>query len=510
MSDYTTDYVSAFPSGFMDENIQAERRDDTPATVAGARDYNRHDVEILRIQEVLGLEPAAQSGVPNPTGAIYTVLYQNYQHIQNIINGSGVAFSGAANQIPFHNDPSDPNYQFMQWFLEWMGIWPWLSVGGTETPSITEVVKALWQNKYELEVIFDPKFLWPAEGDGINNYVTKLMTTDVPVNAGFSVMVPKKPIGAFCDLDYRPFPIYEIYDVTAGGYLQGQTVLPSGNQIRFYTDVTLVPHSGANYEVSLFGNSPYETIVGGGPILEDTDPLAKPTLPPITGPTQPTMPPPHDGIIPGFPGPIDTGLPPWADPIPGNWEPVPEGPVDTPIEVGTIIVAPPLKAIHDQQGNIQISSIEMQAITPVPWSGFGGAPGSWAQLLPELAWGVALQADAAKFSLIGQPKTWINFYATIGVSALEPPGPYVFNNPAFYVYKYEYSGLALPHPIPIVFPIDAVLWPCDAGQYITVLLGQIYCEEKTLIEAHLLDDPPVAAPPFIVTGFSAECVGYKG
>jgi hypothetical protein len=504
--EYTTDYVSAFPSGFMDPTIQAERRESSAATVAGARNFNKHDVEILRIQEVLGLEPAAQSGAPNPTGSIYTVLYQNYQHIVNIINGSGFA----GNTIEFHDNPADPNYQFIQWFLEWMGIWDWLSVSGTETPSITEVVKALWQNKYEIEVIFDPKFVWPAEGDGINGYVEKTMTDDVEIHAGFTGMVPRKPIGAFCDLDHRPFPIYEVEDVTAGGWLQGRTVLPSGNVIRFHTDVGLIPHSGQNYEVSFFGNSPHEVVVGEGPILRESDPLAVPQIPAV--PTQPTMPPPHGGSggKTGFPGPIDGGLPPWDDPTPGDWEPIPDGPVDVPIELSSIIIAPPLKGIHDGQGNIQISSLEMQAITPVPWSGFGAAPGSWAQLTPELAWGVALQADAAKFSLIGPARTWINFYATIGVAGTQPPGPYLFNNPAAFIYLYEYSGIALPQPPPITFPIDPVQWPCDAGEYITVLLGQVYCEVKSLIEGHLVDDPPGSAPPFIVTGFSTELVGYKG
>jgi len=512
-TEYTTDYVSPFPSGFMNENIQAERRSDSPATVAAARDYNRHDVEILRIQEVIGLEPAAQSGVPNPTGDIYSVLYQNYQDIYNIIHGSGVAFSGAANQIPFHNNPSDPNYQFMQWFLEWMGIWDWLSVSGT--PSIEEVVKALWQNKYEVEVMFDPKFLWPAEGDGINSYVTKTLQEPLSFFAGFSGSIPVKPIGAFCDLDYRPYPIYQVQDGGSYEYYEGYVTLPSGTALRFWTDAAagLIPHASTNYEVSLFGNYPHEFAIGGGPVLLEGDPLA---TPPPGSPPEPTAPTGHGvpsggtGILgPGYPGPIDvSGGIPWAEDDPYGWEPLPEGPVDTPIEIGNIIIAPPLKGIHDNQGNIQISSIDMQSLPPVPQSGIW-APGAWVQLDP-IIWGVSTQVDGAKFSLIGPAKTWVNFYMTVGIPATEPPGVYIFNNPNTFVYKFAYTGVPTPIPSVITFALDPLAWPLDAGLYLTIPIAQVYCEEKMLLEGHFIDDPPGSSIPAVIIGFSAELVGYKG
>lgn len=512
MTEYTTDYTSQFPSGFMAPNIQAERRDDSPATVAGARDFNRHDVEILRIQEVIGNIPAAQSGAPNPTGDMLTILYNNYQNIQNIFGGSGLA----GNKIEFHDTPSDTNYQFVQWFAEWMGIWSDLSSGGT--PSVTEIMKMILQNKYDVEVLFDPKFLYPAErwwvgkSDPDEYFFQYYPDGTEYIYCGFTGSVPKKPIGGGCNLNNRPWPVYEVYDVDDGGWLQGYQTLPSGHQLWFFAFPAYGDNSTGvglskideDHLLGLFGNSPYELAGGGSTalVLTSGSPIA--TFP--TGnPPQPAPPPPH-GIPSGYPGPIDD-LPPWVDPDAGLWEPIPDSDTGAPVEISNLIVPTPLKAIHDGKGTVQLSSIEMQAVPPMPYSGFA-TPNVWKQVGSELLWGIDLQVDFAKMCLVGPPECWLNIYATIACHAAAG-GPYSFNNVGFVAYKMDYAptpGTTSSKRIDFGGFLGVSLLP---GQYITVPVAQMYLDNKALIEGHLFDDPPVSAPPFAVIGFSAELGGYK-
>lgn len=285
----TTDYQSPFPSGLYEPNIQAERRASTPTTVAGAVDHNRHDVELRRIEEIMGAIPMPGSGDPAvPGSTFFQQIYENYVNIYNVLH-SGLL---AANKIPI-SDQDDANYDFVKWFLQWMLLWDKLSSSGTEVPTTLEVIKALWQNKYDVEILFDPVFIGPADADGVVNYVTRTMGENKAVWAGAAGM--SGYIGGFCNLDTRPYPVSVIKKDGDGSTIRGYQTLQSGTKYRFVTDSGLIPAVASDYKVGLFRIAPttyFSQPSGNQP----------PTgWPPPTGWTPPTgmQPPPNGGGVPG-------------------------------------------------------------------------------------------------------------------------------------------------------------------------------------------------------------------
>jgi hypothetical protein len=402
---YSTDYQSPYPSGFMTPNIQAERRTDSPATVASARAYNRHDVEILRMQEVLGQMPTAPSGVPNPSGSVFSILYNIYHSGSP---GSGIP---AGNLVPFHDTPADPNYQFVEWLLDWMGIWGDLSATGT--PSITEVVKALWNNKYDLEVLFDPKFLYPAErwwvGDiDPNQQYFKYVTTGTegPINFGGLYDDPKKPIGGGCNLSYRPWPVYDVYCETCAAFLEGIVNHPAGHTLRFYVyptqgDSTLGVGNAKldeDHLVGLFGNSPFQYYSQPSGYIPNVATIYQPVTPTPTG------------IIPPPPP-----WPPWTGiPMPDGYPYPPYGAV---VEASKIIIDPSLDAFVDGAGRLGLAAINMQTTKPVAAD---GNPAAIAMIPGSGIYAVNLSISAAQVCIPLIPG-WNFIFAAVTPGALGGP-----------------------------------------------------------------------------------------
>ena len=364
----TTTYDSSFPTGLVQPNIKEERHGDDTELIAAARDYNIHDVEILRIQEVIGLTTGVPAGsimerldvledtsglAPHAyVGSAHTGLgdnipvtpgvgghttvathmsdsaihqsgalthpYVGAQHTGvgdaipiNADIGGNTTVSGHVNdaalhgggslfgdKIPFHSDQTDPNYQFAQWFLEWMGIWDALSGGGAHTPSLIELIKALWQNKYELEILFDPIFLYSASVAPGSQF---MHTLNADINFWSGLPPYTDWIGAACDLNTRPYPINKA--AVSGLILEGSVTIPSGTTVGFYTDPTLNPDPSGAYEVSLFRRNPFASYMQPSGVAPGTGlPMPSSWTPP-SGQQPPPVP-------PGVPGlPIDDSTP---------------------------------------------------------------------------------------------------------------------------------------------------------------------------------------------------------
>jgi len=87
MAAYTTSYVSAFPDALMDVAVQAERRPDTPPTIASARKFNKHEAEIRRVEEVIGIGDLSNPGAIGIAGT----LLEKVTHLEAGLGGAGAA-----------------------------------------------------------------------------------------------------------------------------------------------------------------------------------------------------------------------------------------------------------------------------------------------------------------------------------------------------------------------------------------------------------------------------------
>lgn len=87
MAGYTTTYVSAFPDALMDVGVQAERRPDTPPTIASARKFNKHEAELRRVEEVIGVGDLSIAGAIGVAGT----LMEKVTHLEAGLGGAGAA-----------------------------------------------------------------------------------------------------------------------------------------------------------------------------------------------------------------------------------------------------------------------------------------------------------------------------------------------------------------------------------------------------------------------------------
>jgi len=510
-----TTYESPFPSGYMTQNIQAERRESSPETVAGARDYNRHDVEILRLQEVLGMRPA-NTGQAYPTGAagvdITTIVYNNYEDVQNIFTSGALS----ANKLPFHDDQADGNYQFVQWFLQWMGIWDNLVAedAAIGAPSITNVMKAVIQNKYDLEVLFEPEFMTFADRynmAGVGNYFEYTADGTESFFAGYLNANPKKPIGGACNLNIRPYPVYDAYCVTCSGFVQGRATLTSGHVIRFTDFATggAPPASGnlqdSDHKIGLFGNSPYEFVAQPSGYVMDSSGL----WPYYTGvPPEPLPPPPHGGPgpIPGPPGGGGTAYPgPPADPIididtsgyvpPADWD----QPGDNePVEADTIQYREPWQVIHDDNGNVAVGDPEIMSHTPTPYSDTT----KWTQVTGLTMYGVNLADDAGVVTIPMYKGCWILATAVLAVGT---DGPQSTDDLKTY-YRKLTANEGVEQSVPAEKTWGMVNETIAASKIKTVPIGYFQCEDAGTIYM-IVSDEGVSAGNVFLLSVQTQIVG---
>lgn len=457
---YTTDYESIFPSGFMTPNIQAERRQDSPATVAAARSYNRHDVEILRIQETIGVTPTP-SGQPNPNGDILSILYQNYQDITNIIShGSGLA----ANKIAFHDDSTNTNYQFIEWLLDWMGIWDDLSAGGT--PSITEITKALWNNKYDLEVLLEPKFMYPAERwwNGLNpdEFFFKYTAdgTEGYVNCGHLSISPKKPIGGGCNLNNRPWPVYDVYCETCGQFYEGHIPFTSGHVLRFYTNPTNGV-SGLGPDAAMIDTSHLVGLFGNSPVAYASQPSGY-------------VPAPVTSLFPPPPTPTLDPPPPWP-PWPTGGVPVPTGdpvpPTDNPVEVDKWLIDPGFDAYVNHEGVMGIAPVNMFTGRPVAYD---GDPLALTQITGSWMYGVDISAGVAQIAIPLVPG-WNFIFAVMTIGA--NLGPFTSSDWHCYISPMPFGDFQTAQVWPPTehdFAVPTVT--LNTGEYKVIPIGYTFAE----------------------------------
>lgn len=402
----TTTYESDFPTGLMQPNIKEERHGDDVELIAAANDYNRHDVEILRIQEVIGLQTSVPAGsimerlevledtsglAPHDyVGSAHTGLgdnipvtpgvgghstvaahmsdsaihqsgalthpYVGSEHtgvgdgipitpdidgnttISGHVNDAALHIGGSlfGDKIPFHSDAADPNYKFAQWFLEWMGIWDALSGGGAHTPSLIELIKALWQNKYELEIMFDPLFLYPGTYTPVGGYFGYTSDREITFWAGLPPYTDW--IGAACNLNVRPYPINTVY---AGGIQQeGLVTIASGIPLEFFTDPALSPDPSGAYEISLFRRNPFVSYMQPSGVAPGTGVVMPGSWTPPSG----QQPPPVVGSgIPGVPG----------------------APIDDLAPLGSLVIGPDFLPIPTDGGGLELYGGPVKASYPL-------------------------------------------------------------------------------------------------------------------------------------------------
>lgn len=566
----TTTYESPYPTGFMTPNIKAERRQGSTEVIRAARDHNIHDVEILRLQQVIGretegsgtiyeridqLEDASGLPVHAIVGPAHSGLADGLGispdlggnttlagHVgDSAIHGqphpyAGGKHTGNADAVPItadvagnttigghkddgsiHSPPitgleqvpvgsGSANHDFAKWFLgpDFMGVLTdWF--GGN--PNALELIKTIQQNKYDLEVLFDPKFLFTCDADGSNPWFEHTLTEDLEVWCGFTGQYPQKPIGAVCNLEKRPYAVGPGIEWPAGGtWYEGRQVIPSGQTIRLHTFDGAIPDANPpaeDYKAGLWGNEPYSFMVEppiapipSGTNLATIQPSAPPEPPPPVG---------HDGPNPGNPGAI-SAPPAWAD-VPGsNWEPI--GP--EPVEPGGIILAPPLIGLRDTKGNVQIGEVGQQGVQPVPYG--GNYAGGWVQLIPDTIWGVDLSVTAATFMCMAYPKTWMKFFATIALEATAG-APVTLNAWNFYLRKMFFNN-----GLPAIMPADTVFGPItdlgglpyilNPGEYVVVPLGSAYFDEHTSIYGVIEQPFPPEPAKVIQVGWQID--GYNG
>lgn len=398
----TTDYESPFPSGIYEPNIQSERRTSSPTTVAGAQDHNRHDVEIRRIEEVLGAVPVPGTGDPAvPGSTLYTQIYQNYVNIYNVLN-SGLL---SANKVPI-SDQSDANYDFVKWFLEWMLLWDKLSSNDTEVPNTLEVVKALWQNKYDVEILFDPVFIGPCTASGADDRVSRTLVEDKTVWGGVAGM--SGYIGGFCNLNTRPYPVTSIERDSDSMILRGYQTLQSGLLYHFNTDAG-TPAAASDYKVGLFRLSPASLY------------MSQPT-----GQQPPTGWPPPTGWVPpsGQQPPPNGGGPPGGG-IGDTWPPVDD-----------LTFGEPFLPIKDSDGGLELYLADWDVFSPLAEDG----------AVPTLVVGttsvrgIDLNTAWAYANLKVQPGTFVQF----GVTLTAGSGSKTYSGYGGYAYaaKHPVGGVA--------------------------------------------------------------------
>ena len=227
-----TTYESHYPSGLMTPNIKAERRGSSSVVIRASRDHNIHDVEIRRIEEVIGIVTPTTPGSGTLIERVSSiedasgVASHNLVGTPHIGNADGLAITAdpvgnttvgghtadATIHLPIVDISNIPvgtgsaNHDFARWFLgdNFMGVMTDWFAGD---PNTLEMIKTIWQNKYDLEVLFDPLFLFPCDADGIATYFTHELDADTTVWCGFTGQFPAKPIGAVCNLETRPWAI---------------------------------------------------------------------------------------------------------------------------------------------------------------------------------------------------------------------------------------------------------------------------------------------------------------
>jgi len=530
----TTTYESPFPSGLYEPNIQAEKRLNSPLTVAAARAFNRHDVEIRRIEEVIGVPV---TGVPagsmmdrigtledtvNPSGIVHGHVSPFHTGLGDGIgitadpNGN-VTIGGHTsdailhfpkqygNTLPFHNDVADENYKYIQWFLQWMGMWDALSVGGTITPSLTEVVKALWQNKWDLEIMFEPEFLSEArrwDNAMIPGTIVWEYTAlgGESFFAGFENRDPIKPIGGACDLNTKPWPVYRAYCKTCGEWLEGHVVLEIGHEIQFFSWmateaerlVMALVDIGDDHWIGLFGNTPYTYVATSGDPKFSTAASSFDVAP--------------TGVIPPPP------IPPWRPGPTGAWPPPPGDPTPIPTGVqresdiiifssGFDVLKPNTGETGPDMGKIVVGPAIKTASRPFSLTDSASA---WV-VLPGSTWlhGGDMLLDAWQLYLPLEPG-WNLLYAQLYGAV-----PWNQSNLHCYVNKslagdFVNPGGSFPTPEYDFFLPPAA--PHAPGQIYTVPIGYVYCaaDEAGMAIITLSEEnrPPHGTPDqYYVLGF---------
>jgi hypothetical protein len=430
----TTTYESAYPSAVYEGNLQRESRLDDPTTVADARAYNMHDVEIKRIQEILG---------PVTGGLAGGTFHERITTIETGSGGGGVAhdyvgpmhnglgdnipitndgfgnttLSGhasdvdihfrGAHQMPFHTDALDDNYQFAKWFLDWMGIWDLVNADGLV--SILELVKALWQNKYDVEIPLDPQFLYPtvAEDTGSGWVFKYTLGADLTIYCGEGTGArPFKPIGGACNLEGRPYPIYTVQNNADDSYFLGRRTLPSGTVLKLATDPSLTVPSG-DYKVGVFGNSALTWLSQPSGYIPQA-PSGVTDIPPPTGalPPPPGPPPPPGGVPPWDPWGDPGGIP-WDDPLRPEFTNG-EGPIV--VEGDKIIFDPSFDILHDGM-RVGVSPSNLGSYLPYPSDGGTGGK-SFSQVPGQTNYGINLADIASMVNIVAYPG-WTTVFAIV-------------------------------------------------------------------------------------------------
>jgi hypothetical protein len=440
MSAPTTTYESQYPSGVYPGNLQLESRLDDPTTIADARAYNKHDVEIKRIQEILG----PITGGALPSGSFHERLNEieeglgltAHDYVGPLHNGLGDGIPIGSDvdgnttvgthtsdadihhkggeTLPFHSDAADDNYLFAKWFLDWMGIWDLVNTDGVV--SIIEMVKAIWQNKYDVEIPLDPKFFYPTDADGANPYFVYTAPADVDIYCGEGTgVLPLKAIGGACNLNVRPYPLYTVQNHGDGSYFHGRNTIPSGTVLRFNTDPVLTPPSG-EYKVGVFGNTPFTWIAQPSGYIPDPPAGLDPTPP--TGLPDPIPPPPPGGGLPPW-NPWDPIDVPWDDPIRLDPNRPKQGgePGGDIVEADKILIDPGFDVLYDGK-KVAIIPPDVVSHMPQPFDGgLGGA--TYTQVSGQTDYGLRLDQIASMANIMAYPG-WTNVYAIL--TAGDDPG----------------------------------------------------------------------------------------
>lgn len=544
----TTTYESPFPSGLYQPNIQAERRIDSPLTTAAARCVNRHDVEIRRIEEVIG------TGLP--TGAVPGTMMERLDVLEGSMVGSGIIHAhvgpyhtGLGDGIPitpdvagnttisghaqdasihggtqygdtmeFHSDAGDENYQYIQWLLTWMGMWNTLSSGGTVTPTIIEVVKALWQNKYDLEVLFEPTWLSSARRWD-NSTIPGTMIFQYTAIGGEKFYAGGvddndecPPIGGAGDLNSRPWPIYRAYCVTCGAWLNNLVEMTAGHVLQFFNweatesnraAMSLVD-TGEDHWLGLFqgpanpaasqpnGASANSTIATSFPSYTGLGPVIK--VPP------PIIPIPGSGALP-----LPSGLKHYSF-VRNDWDPW--------FEITITDISGHLDGLG---GKLKIAPGDVTASRPLPLTTNALAwveiPGSW-------LYGGDMNVDAFQAYVATHPGwnlIYIQVVSNPGIFGWKPTDLHCYVNLVPYNGFDEVTGIPWP-PTEYDFTFVPPVAGYNPGQIYTLPLGYIYCapgQEGTALIT-ISDEGRVPGPITyqyyilsISTKFVSEMVGQR-
>jgi hypothetical protein len=504
----TTTYESPFPSGLYQPNIQAERRLNSPLTVAAANAFNRHDVEIRRIEEVIG------TGLP--TGADPGTVMDRLVTLEDMVSPSGIVhdyvgpfhnglgdgipitpdmagnttISGHAqdtsihggtqygNTMEFHSDPSDDNYAYIQWLLTWMGMWNTLSAGGTVTPSIIEVVKALWQNKYDLEVLFEPTWLSNARRWD-NATIPGTIVFQYTAAGGekfFAGYMDDNdecpPIGGAGNLDSRPWPIYRAYCVTCGGWLDGLVEMTAGHVIQFFNweateaqrlAMSLVD-SGDDHWLGLF-QGPANPAVGQPNGASTSSAVPATAFPSYTGLGPVIKIPPPIIPIPGSGAePLPSGLKHYKGPVGWDWDPWFQ-----------VSVNPISGHLDGLGGTIKIGPGDVTASRPLPLT---SNPLAWVQVPGSWQYGGDMAIDAFQ-SYISTHPGWNCIYAQIvapyGAPGWKPTDLHCYVDPMPYNGFNPLLGTPYP-PAGYDFAFTPPVPGYQPNQIYTIPLGYIFTE----------------------------------